>query len=266
MPGLILITLLLLFLTFVLYLLFGIPYRVRRLLLHHYRNDAARYHEILKTHFRYYNRLSTAEQERFVWRTFQFVNSKRFHYVGLKETDEMPVLIAATAVQLSFGWETFDLPFFRDIYLFRNEYFLNQFTAPLQGHVNRHGIYLTWNNFRKGVNGMEQNTNLGLHEMAHAYIYVNFVTRCGRDKHFSQEFHRFLQVGNQIYLQIKEGRKTILGSYAGMNLHEFWAVSVEVFFENPVLFKHELPELFEVLTNVLQQNPLRAVLKKIQVA
>jgi Mlc titration factor MtfA (ptsG expression regulator) len=261
MAGILLITVVL-FLVFALYLVIGIPYRVRKLLLHHYRNDATAYHQILQTHFRYYNRLTPAEKERFVWRTFQFVNSKRFHYVGLKERDEMPVLVAATAVQLSFGWENFELSFFRDIYIFKNDYYLTQYKAPIQGHVNRHGIYLTWPHFVKGMNGMESNANLGLHEMAHAYTFVNFVTGCGVDKHFSKEFKRYMKVAKTIYLEMNAGRKTILGHYATLNMHEFWAVSVEVFFENPVLLYHELPELFQSLAKLLQQNPLNAIRKK----
>lgn len=255
-----------LILIFVLYLSVGIPYRIRKVLLYHFRNDAAKYHQILHTSFRYYNRLNAADKERFLWRTFQFVNSKKFHFVGMKGRDEMPVLIAATAVQLSFGWENFQMDFFRNIYIFRNDYYLEQYKAPLQGHVNRHGIYLVWPRFMRGVNGLEFNENLGLHEMAHAYCFVNFVTRCGIDKHFYKEFNRFLEKNFHLFYEIQNGRKTILGMYAGSNLHEFWAVCVEVFFESPVLLHHELPHLYHSLTHLLQQDPLRNLKKKTMVA
>jgi len=55
---------------------------------------------------------------------------------------------------------------------------------------------------------------------------------------------------------MQNGYKNLLGDYAGTNYHEFWAVSVEVFFENPVRLKHELPELYKAMTKVLNQNPL----------
>jgi Mlc titration factor MtfA (ptsG expression regulator) len=35
-------------------------------------------------------------------------------------------------------------------------------------------------------------------------------------------------------------------------------VSVEVFFENPVQFRHELPELYEAMIRLLNQDPLHS--------
>ena len=55
---------------------------------------------------------------------------------------------------------------------------------------------------------------------------------------------------------MQEGEKNLLGDYAGTNYHEFWAVSVEMFFENPVEYKHHLPELYEAMACVLNQDPL----------
>ena len=40
------------------------------------------------------------------------------------------------------------------------------------------------------------------------------------------------------------------------NLHEFWAVSVEAFFENPKGLKENMPDLYEALCRVLNQDPL----------
>ncbi len=266
MTGIVIIISITAFFIFGIYLMIGIPYRVKRVLLRYYRKDASFYHQILSTHYKYYNRLSDADKERFLWRTFQFVNSKRFHFIGLREREEMSILVSATAVQLSFGMQNFMLDFFKDIYIFRNDYHYAHFTRPLQGHVNRHGIYLTWQHFVKGMNGMEYNANLGLHEMAHAYTFVNFVTRCGIDRHFYKQFKAYSAVARPLFQQMQNGRKTILGDYAATNYHEFWAVSVEVFFENPVLLRHELPELYEAISQLLNQDPLFFISQKRMVA
>ncbi|MFZ6013111.1 MAG: zinc-dependent peptidase [Bacteroidota bacterium] len=45
--------------------------------------------------------------------------------------------------------------------------------------------------------------------------------------------------------------------YACTNVHEFFAVSVENFFERPAQFKNELPELYDILTQLLKQDPLK---------
>ena len=53
--------------------------------------------------------------------------------------------------------------------------------------------------------------------------------------------------------------KNLLGDYAATNYHEFWAVAVEIFFESPGQFRHELPDLYEAMATVLNQDPLSFV-------
>src|SRR6476661_3338444 len=74
------------------------------------------YHAIVSSHFRYYNRLSLDDQRKFLFRTYMFKRSKKFHYIEVAENAEMPILVSATAVQLTFGLDKFQLGYFRDIY------------------------------------------------------------------------------------------------------------------------------------------------------
>jgi len=39
------------------------------------------------------------------------------------------------------------------------------------------------------------------------------------------------------------------------NIQEFWAVSVEAFFENPADLKINMPQLYDALCRVLNQDP-----------
>ena len=39
------------------------------------------YHSIISRHFKYYNRLGLDEQRKFLFRTYQFQQSKHFHYI-----------------------------------------------------------------------------------------------------------------------------------------------------------------------------------------
>jgi Mlc titration factor MtfA (ptsG expression regulator) len=57
---------------------------------------------------------------------------------------------------------------------------------------------------------------------------------------------------------MQEGNRNLLGEYAAVNYHEFWAVSVETFFENPVCMKHDLPELYQAMVDLLRQDPLQS--------
>ena len=214
------------------------------------------YHSIVSRHLKYYNRLSLEEQQKFLFRTYLFKKSKRFHYIEVNESAEMPILVSAVAVQLTLGLDKFLLNYFKDIFVLRDDYHYGFYSRPFQGHVDHSGIYLSWDNFMKGISGKTPNCNVGLHEMGHALAYVNFITQTEEDKHFKKEFKNFSKVARPIFEAIQQGAKTILGDYAGTNYHEFWAVSVEVFFENPMRLSHELPELYKIMSRLLRQDPM----------
>lgn len=237
-----------------------IAYLFNRLYLRHqyklFTSKETFYHAIVCRHVKYYNRLGLEDQRKFLFRTYLFRNAKHFHYIEVEESAEMPILISAVAVQLTFGLEKFMLNYFDDIFVLRDDYHYGFYSRPFMGHVDQTGIYLSWDNFMKGLCGQTPNCNVGLHEMGHALAYVNFITQTEEDKHFKKEFLNFSKVARPIFKSMQEGFKTILGEYACTNYHEFWAVSVELFFENPVRFKHELPGLYEAIGCVLNQDPL----------
>jgi Mlc titration factor MtfA (ptsG expression regulator) len=214
------------------------------------------YHAIVAQHLKYYNRLNTDEQHRFLFRTHLFKKAKKFHYIEVEERAEMPILISAVAVQLTFGLEKYLFNYFRDIYVLKDDYHYGFYSRPFQGHVDHSGIYLSWDNFIKGLKGFTPNCNMGLHEMGHALAYVNFISQTEEDKHFKKEFKNFSKVARPIFESMQNGAKNLLGDYAGTNYHEFWAVSVEVFFENPVRMRHEMPELYAAMSSLLRQDPI----------
>jgi len=47
-------------------------------------------------YLKYYNRLNLEEQRKFLFRTYLFRKAKRFHYIEVNESAEMPILISAT--------------------------------------------------------------------------------------------------------------------------------------------------------------------------
>ena len=65
------------------------------------------YHSVIAPHLRYYNRLSLEDQRKFLFRTYVFRKAKRFHYIEVTESAEMPILISAVAVELTFGLDKF---------------------------------------------------------------------------------------------------------------------------------------------------------------
>ncbi|MBS1597490.1 MAG: zinc-dependent peptidase [Bacteroidetes bacterium] len=220
------------------------------------------YHSVVSKYIKYYNRLGLEEQRKFLFRTYLFRKSRRFHYIEVQESAEMPILISAVAVQLTFGLDKFMLNYFNDIFVLKDDYHYGFYSRPFMGHVDQTGIYLSWDNFIKGILGQTPNCNVGLHEMGHALAYVTFITETEEDKHFKKEFKNYSKVARPIFTVMQEGGKNLLGDYASCNYHEFWAVCVETFFENPVRFRHELPDLYDAMVGLLNQNPLNFVAGK----
>ncbi len=239
---------------------------IEQLVMYHLKKGFASqknyYREVVSLYIRYFHRLDPEQQEKFLFRTYLFHKSKKFHYVGVRPQTEMPVLISAVAAQLTLGLEKFTLNYFRDIYVLEHDYHYGYYSLPFMGHVDSSGIYLSWTNFLQGIRNNSDSNNVGLHEMAHALAYVNFVTKTEEDKHFKKEFKNFSKVARPVFQEMQKGRKTLLGEYAATNYHEFWAVSVEIFFENPVRFKHELPEVYAALAVLLNQDPIEQIKHK----
>lgn len=220
------------------------------------------YHSIVSRYFRFYNQLGLEDQRKFLFRTFLFKKARKFHYIEVKESAEMPILISAVAVQLTFGLDKFMLNYFNDIFVLKDDYHYGFYSRPFMGHVDQSGIYLSWDNFIKGISGLTPYCNMGLHEMGHALAYVTFITETEEDKHFKKEFKNFSKVARPIFTSMQEGNRNLLGEYAAVNYHEFWAVSVETFFENPVCLKQDLPELYEAMSRLLRQDPLQTRIGK----
>lgn len=206
----------------------------------------------------YYGLLSDTNRKRFLRRVVHFMGTKNFEFIEIEATDKMRVLISAAAVQLTFGLEEFRLDFFEKIVVLKTEYWYGRYNMPFQGHVSYDGIYLSWDNFLKGYTNYYDAHNVGIHEMAHALTYVNFVARSGgEDDGFKKRFKKYSAVARPLYVRMKQGETNLLDSYAATNYNEFWAVSVETFFEKSLLMKAEMPELYEAICYLLNQDPLK---------
>ena len=168
----------------------------------------------------------------------------------------MPLLISAAAIQLTFGLEHFLLDHFKTIYILKENYRFGLYNMPFEGHVSEDGIYLSWDNFIREYANYSDGQNVGLHEMAHALVYVNFTVEEGRDDLFHDKFKDFSAVARPIFQRMQAGETTLLDPYAATNYQEFWAVCIETFFERANFFQRLMPELYSALCILLNQDPL----------
>ena len=124
------------------------------------------------------------------------------------------------------------------------------------GHVAPTGIYISWKYFVTGFADYTDGVNVALHEMAHALHHENFIKETGIDWDFRKDFERLPSVFGPMITQAILQRKSYLRGYAFTNFQEFWAVSVEYFFENSQGLKDNLPQLYSILCETLNQDPL----------
>jgi MtfA peptidase len=213
---------------------------------------------VLQKRFAYFNALSIAEQKRFLTRHKKFMRSKIFKIHTYNGFKEMPILISATAIQLSFGLEEYMLPFYQYIHIFPQEFLgMHPTMRFLEGNVSGNSINISWKHYLEGYEKKSDGQNLGLHEMAHAYHSQNFSFEGNKDKGFINGFSSYNTCGNKIFEAEKIQSGNLFSDYALKNFQEFWAESVEIFFERPEEMKTQYGELYESMSMLLNQQPLK---------
>ncbi|HEX5652627.1 MAG TPA: zinc-dependent peptidase [Chitinophagaceae bacterium] len=212
------------------------------------------YSSLISRYIPYFNRLDEAGKKRFLCRVWHFKASKTFYFKAMEENAEIPILISAAAVQLTFGLRKYRLAFFKDIYIMPDAY---QFETPgplYIGHVSPKGIYISWKHFLQGYADETDNVNVAIHEMAHALAHDHFLDRNNIDHEFRTDFARLPAVFGPALAGILVNRRCWLRPYAYTNIQEFWAVAVEAFFENPKGLKDTMPRLYHVIGEILNQD------------
>jgi Mlc titration factor MtfA (ptsG expression regulator) len=214
------------------------------------------YSYVIGSVFYYFNDLPIYSKWKFVKRAHQFRNQKRFHFIGMEKNEATAILVSSSAVQVTFGLKNYQLSYFKDIYILADAYRLDNDDELYIGHVAPDGIYLSWKHFLYGYSYKNDNINVAVHEMAHALLYNNFFAQYGMDANFRLNYERFSTKTGPILADVIAKRRSYLRSYAFSNMHEFWAVSVEAFFENPEGLRRNMPDLYDALSHVLNQDPV----------
>jgi Mlc titration factor MtfA (ptsG expression regulator) len=212
---------------------------------------------LLTRHFSYYSYLRGLDKRRFANRVARFQQDKLFR-IDKKVPDAQlaKLLIAATAVKVCFGLRNYLFPTFHTIVVHSQSYYSRYTKSVNYGETNQAGfIVFAWNAFLFGVKDNKDSLNLGYHEFGHA-LYVEHL-KLSMEPVFSNNFEKWERfVKNQSKMrEVKD--HGIFREYATHNIQEFFAVSVENFFEKPKEFKAELPQLYKLMAKMLNQNPLQ---------
>ena len=217
---------------------------------------------ILSKRFPYYRQLNLEYQSIFIHRVQKFMAEKTFKIHDERAFKEMPVLISAAAIQLSFGLKKYLLPHFEFIHIHPQEFLrVHPVLCFLEGNVSGHAIRLSWKHFIEGYENPTNGQNVGLHELAHALHYQTFIVERNVDRGFRNYYDGFSSNGDKAYQSEKSKEKNLYSEYAEKNLQEFWAESVEIFFEKPKEMRDHYPQLYESMKSILNQDPVNRIPK-----
>lgn len=224
-----------------------------------YRELRPEYRPYLNQYFKFYRNLDIENKRLFEKRVQFFIDIKTFiPRGGLRMvSSEVKAIIAGSAIQITFGYPNVYFRHFSKILVYPTQY-MNQLTHHYhKGEVNVKGlIVLSVDNLKKGWNDDADGINLGLHEMSHALSIENMVHNNEFNFIDSESIKQLKEYALPEMDKINQGGDSLFRKYGATNFREFFAVATEVFFELPDSFKLYHPQMFGLMTKVLNINPL----------
>jgi len=210
---------------------------------------------LLQQKFTYYKRLSANNQQRFETRLVHILG--KLDIEGRNEllvTEEKRVLLAACLAKLTFGYRQFHITGFHKIILYPETYYSHQTNSVNKGETHISGIVvLSWKDTLAGLAIEDDNLHLALHEFAHA-LYLAHKRQSGVDQRFSLHWPMWLAyVQNETNIE-KLREADFIREYAFANQAELFACMVEAFFESPGKFSQLHPNLFRIMSMLLNQQ------------
>ena len=210
--------------------------------------------DILKNHFIFFNKLSEKDKTFFEHRVASFINDKDFIGRGIQITEEMKILVASTAVMLTFGFRDFYIGLIQKIVVYPDKFYSKTNKNYHKGEFNPKlkTLVISWADFKTGYEKPKDNINLGIHEFVHAIHLNSLNERDISSTIFTDTFEELTELLAKNHLLRDELTQShYLRNYAFTNQFEFLAVTIETFIESPQDFKLQFPEVYYKIRQML---------------
>lgn len=222
-----------------------------------YKKLTASQEVILQNQFVFYSKLSKKHKKQFEHRMVKFISEKKFiGRTDLVITEQMEVLITATACMLSFGRKNYLYPLIDFILVYPSEFYstINQNFHKGEFNPKERALVLSWKDFEEGIQINNDNFNLGIHEFMHAMQLESMSSRDLDSIRFSKQFQNILKQLTKQEVKDQLDKTKFFRSYAFTNQYEFMAVLAEYFFESPKDFETIFPKLYNYTKKLLNFN------------
>ena len=222
----------------------------------------------------FFHRLSERDREELLGHVQVFLAEKRFEGCGGFEiTDEVRVIIAAQACLLLLHRRTEYFPGLLTILVYPLTYMVGerrQIGEHLweEGTVSRLGetgrrmgsLVLSWGAVQHAAADPADGKNVVLHEFAHQLDFENDASDGVPGLATREQQVAWAVVMKSEFASLRaadeSGIPTLLDTYGATNPAEFFAVSVEAFFERPRALRAHHPKLYAELRTYFQQDPV----------
>jgi Mlc titration factor MtfA (ptsG expression regulator) len=229
---------------------------------------------LIQGHVAFFHRLSASDRAELLGHVQVFLAEKRFEGCGGFEiTDEVRVTIAAQACLLLLHRRTDYFPQLLTVLVYPLTYTVEQkrqITEHLweEGTVSRLGetgrrmgsLVLSWGAVKHGAVHSNDGKNVVLHEFAHQLDFENDAADGMPGLSTRKQELAWARVMRSEYALLRaadrSGIPTLLDTYGATDPAEFFAVSVEAFFEKPRALRMRHPALYAELRGYFQQDPI----------
>ena len=230
--------------------------------------------KLVQHHVVFFRRLSEGDRAELLGHIQVFLTEKRFEGCGgFAITDEVRVTIAAQACLLLLHRETDYFPDLLTILVYPLTYVVEEKRQVAEhvwqeGTVSRLGetgrrmgsLVLAWGAVKHGAADSSDAKNVVLHEFAHQLDYENHAADGAPALETSEEQLAWSEVMQWEFASLRaadeSGIPTLLDTYGASDPVEFFAVSVEAFFERPRALRANHPNLYTELQKYFRQDPV----------
>jgi Mlc titration factor MtfA (ptsG expression regulator) len=229
---------------------------------------------LIQRHVVFFHKLNGSDRLELLGHIQVFLADKRFEGCGGFEiTDEVRVTIAAQACLLLLHRQTDYFPHLLTIlvypltYMVQEDHRIGEHVWE-EGTVGRLGetgrrmgsLVLSWGAVKHGAADPSDGKNVVLHEFAHQLDYENHAADGVPGLATREQQSAWSDVMNSEFASLRaadeSGIPTLLDTYGATDPVEFFAVSVEAFFEQPRSLRARHPRLYAELQNYFQQDPV----------
>lgn len=223
------------------------------------------FHRFLNHKYPYYTRLTWPQKLKFLrlvrdhYEYFEFIPRDNVNL-----TRAMKAIICCGASQVVFGLPAESLTYFEKIIVY-SDYYNSKYTHKVhKGEVNPgfRLIVFSWRGVKEGMDRPDDGLNLMLHEFAHALWLEHKLMQHQYTVLDEDLIAKFEQLALDEMHALRAHEHHFLRRYAFENIEEFFAVTVENFFERPEKFSEQLPHLYSILAKILKQDPLQLMAVK----